>query len=124
MVGGCKYRDDAVPFYHKFNVLKLCDMDNHETAKYFYDSRQNLLSSTFSKFFKKKHLNIKKRPTRSSDNVNNLRIPRYRTDCLQRSIKYQSVKVWNEIPPEIQNSSRQTFEVNLKKHYLQSYNPQ
>ena len=38
-----------------------------------------------------------------------LHIPFYKTSRLQRCIKYQGVKIWNEIPIQIQNASYSVF---------------
>ena len=46
---------------------------------------------------------------RSSINSNNLYIPCFRSNRLQRSVKYQGVMVWNSIPLEIPNLSKFAF---------------
>ena len=38
-----------------------------------------------------------------------LYIPFYKTSPVQRCIKYQGVKIWNEIPIQIQNTSYSVF---------------
>ena len=47
---------------------------------------------------------IHKRSSRTSQMKNQLYIPRFRTNRLQRSIKCRGVKVWNDIPNEIKNN--------------------
>ena len=54
-------------------------------------------------------------PGRSSLNPNNSYTPGYRTGRQQKSITYQSVKLWNEIPPELQKLYPQLFKIKLKK---------
>ena len=54
------------------------------------------LPNSFTKYFKKVS-QIHLRLTSSSDN-NMLYLPRYRTNRLQRSLKYRGVKVWNDVP--------------------------
>ena len=49
----------------------------------------------------------------SSQKKNQLYIPRFRTNRLQRSVKYRGVKVWNDIPNEIKNNNSNFS--NLKK---------
>ena len=55
-------------------------------------------------------------------NKNNLYTPRYHTARLQKSIKYQGVKIWNKIPSEIQNASTKFFKKKFKNHLLQIQN--
>ena len=50
----------------------------------------------FDNYFDYVHA-IHKRSTRTSQMKNQLYIPRFRTNRLQRSIKYRGVKVWNDI---------------------------
>ena len=57
----------------------------------------------FDNYFDNVHA-IHKRSTRTSQMKNQLYIPRFRTNRLQRSIKYRGVKVWNDIPNEIKNN--------------------
>ena len=47
-----------------------------------------------------------------------LHISFYKTSRLQRCIKYQVVKLWNEIPIQIQNASSVFFNMNLKSSLL------
>ena len=54
------------------------------------------LPNSFIKYFKKVS-QIHSRVTRSSNN-NMLCLPRYRSNRLQRSLKYRGVKVWNGVP--------------------------
>ena len=79
----------------------------------------NTLPQSFSNFFTKVG-QVNTRPTRSS-NLNNLYIPCYKTNRIQRSIKYQGVKVWNSIPVEIQNLPKSRFKIKLKSHLMQAY---
>ena len=60
------------------------------------------LPQSFSDFYVKVS-EISRRTTRSSGNRHSLYIPCFNTHRLQRSIKYQGVKVWNSIPFKIQN---------------------
>ena len=47
-------------------------------------------------------------------------VPRFRTNRLQRSIKYRGIKVWNDIPNEIKNNNGNfsTFKRIHKKHLI------
>ena len=46
----------------------------------------------------------------------------FRTNKLQRSIRYQGVKIWNSIPSDIQKLLKRHFIRKLKSHLLQTYN--
>ena len=80
----------------------------------------NTLPQCFSNFFTKVGP-VNTPTTRSSSNPNNLYIPCYKTNRIQRSIKYQGVKVWNSIPVEIQNLPKSRFRIKLKSHLMQAY---
>ena len=64
---------------------------------------------------------ITNRSTRSSKNLNNLYIPKYRTNKLQSSLKYEGVKIWNDLPLKftknvIQTKVEITLPTILRKH--------
>ena len=50
-----------------------------------------------------------------------LHIPFYKSSQLQRCIKYQGVKMWNEIPIQIQNASFSVFKYDFKNYLLKPY---
>ena len=63
-------------------------------------------------------------PKRSSSTANNptLYIPLYKTTRLQKSIRYQGVKIWNKIPTSIKTKqSFQSFKVSYKNYLLNMY---
>ena len=63
---------------------------------------------------------IHARLTRSTEN-NLLYLPRYRSNRLQKSIKYRGVKVWNEIPSNFKYfSTYSSFVKHYKKHPVDS----
>ena len=90
MIGGCNYNDSATPLHLKFEVLKLAELYKLEVAKLIYVCIQNNSPYSLSVMFIKTS-QISARVTRSSINTNDLDIPRYRTNELQRSIRYQGV---------------------------------
>ena len=123
IIGGGTTRESPTPFYGQLKILKLIDLYKFEFAKLVHDFLYDKLpsSSVFSHLFQKS-LQISHRFTRSSSNKNKLHIPLYRTNRLQRSIRYQGVSVWNSIPMEIQNLPKHSFKVKLKEYLLQLYN--
>ena len=120
LIGGGNYLDRATPYYSKLNILKLPDLYKLEIAKFVHRFMHNTLPQSFSNFFAKVG-QVNTRTTRSSSNPNNLYIPCYKSNRIQRSIKYQGVKVWNSIPVEIQNLPNSRFKIKLKSHLMQAY---
>ena len=49
-----------------------------------------------------------------------LHIPLYKTSQSQRCIKYQGIKIWNEILIQIQNISYNVFKYEFKKYLLKT----
>ena len=114
-----KKSDRVTPYNSKLNILKLQDLYKHEVAKIvFRFSRDNLLPTLQHLFSKTSEISF--RNTRSSTNVYNLYIPRYTTTRLQKSIKYQGVKVWNKISPNLKKSNK-NFNRCYKKFLIDSY---
>ena len=122
IMGSGTTRESPTPFYGQLKILKLSDLYKFEIAKLVHDFLHDKLpsSSVFSHLFQKS-LQISHRFIRSSSNKNKLHIPLYRTNRLQRSIRYQGVSVWNSIPMEIQNLPKHSFKVKLKEYLLQLY---
>ena len=79
------------------------------------------LPNSFTKYFKKVS-QIHFRVTRSSDN-NMLYLPRYRSNRLQRSLKYRGVKIWNDVPSNLKKNcySIYNFDYVYKRYILNSY---
>ena len=78
-------------FCSKLNILKLPDLFKHETAKYrfFHDDLPTTLTELFVK-----NSNVTNRITRFANNREmTLYIPSYTSSKMQRSMKYQGVKI-------------------------------
>ena len=59
---------------------------------------------------------------RSTNEENDLLyIPRFRSNRLQNSTRYQGVKIWNSIPHSIRLLSPISFNVKLKNFFVESY---
>jgi len=95
----------------ELNVLKLPDLFRHEIAKLMYNILRNNHPPNFSNFLIKTN-RIHKRKTRLASNEYALYIPRYKTDKLQRSFKYQRVKMWNSILVSLQTLTFTGFKKN------------
>ena len=123
LVGGGAFQDRATPFYYKLNIPKLTDLYKIEISKLMYNivHRPRHLPNNFSKYFKKA-CKISQRSMRSTNEENDLLyIPRFRSNRLQNSIRYQGVKIWNSIPHSIRLLSPISFNVKLKNFFVESY---
>ena len=91
-----QWSSNSDPLFRKTKILKLEDFINLETSKLMFNLDRCKLPNSFTKYFKKVS-QIYSRVTRSSDN-NMLYLPRYQSNHLQRSLKHRGVKVWNNVP--------------------------
>jgi len=82
LIGGGTFYDNATPFYSKLNALKLSDLYKLKTGKLIHRFVQNSFPPSFTDYFKRSS-DISTRTTRSSTNLNNLCIPRYKTNRMQ-----------------------------------------
>ena len=101
-IGGGSYREHSTPYYSNLKILKLPDLLKLETAKLAFRHLQNNLPPLMSNLFIKTS-DISVRHTRSSDPSNSpsLYIPKHHSARLQRCIRYQEVKIWNDIASDI-----------------------
>ena len=121
LIGGGRLLDSPSPFYSKFRILKLFNLYNLEIGKLVHAHFSNKLPSPLSNYFALTS-QVSDRNTRLTQTKKKLLyIPRYSTNRLQRCIKYQRVKIWNDIPLDIQNSSSKLFKTKFKKHLIQNY---
>ena len=102
--------------YKSLNILQLLDLVKLELGLFVYCHFKNMLPTPFNNFFVKldEHHPVK---TRLQATCCNYWIPHYRTSKLQRSIKYQGVKIWNDIPDDIKSSSVRRFNQKLKLYF-------
>lgn len=102
----------ASSMYKQLNILKLLDIYNYEVATFMYKFSINETPNTFTNYFAKTDT-VHSTGTRQRS-AGNFCIPRFRTSKLQRSIKYQGVKIWHSISLEIQKSA--SFKIFSKKY--------
>lgn len=120
IVTGANYYDHATPSYIDLNLLKLPDLYQHEIAKLMFRQTNNNFPLTFSNFFIKT-TEVHYKTTRLALNKTSLRIPRYKTAKLQRSFKYQGVKIWNSIPESHKKLSFSKFKKCYKQDLISLY---
>ena len=113
--------DHATPFYSKLKIQKILELCMHKVAKLVFHHYHQRLPLLLSKLYIKTN-QVSQKCTRSSSTANTLHIPFYKTIRLQKSIRYQGVKIWNEIPTSIKTKqSFKRFKVSYKNYLLNKY---
>jgi len=101
----------------KLKILKLQDLFLLELATFMFKFKIKQLPSNFLNYFSQLKI-IHTKNTRSSQS-NNYFLLRYKTFKLQRSIKYQGVKLWNNIDNKLKVlTSINSFKKNTKLFYI------
>ena len=100
--------------------MTIHDAFKHEVAKFIHNCNKTLNPTPFLNYFKKTH-QVLIRHTRQSEDKDNLYIPKYRSNRLQRCIKYQAVKIWYNIPSEIKRHSFNAFKFRFKQYLLSQH---
>ena len=101
-MGGGKWNDKATPLYANLSILKQSDLVQLHKPTFIFNFKSNKLPSTFKKYFEVTS-NIHRKNTESSS-LDNLILPYYRTNKLQKSIKFRGPKVWNSTETSIKQS--------------------
>ena len=123
VISGAHYRGNALQLYKEYKVLQLDNLYAYETSKFVYCCLQKQVPTPFLNYFTKV-CETTQRTTRQSIDELRLHIPQYSTNRLQRSIKYQGVKVWSAIPKEIKSLKFKEFKVKFKEYLLSKYGHQ
>ena len=84
-------------FYKSEKIVPKNKILDLETAKFIFEYNNHQLPLTLKNFFQKINT-VHTQCTRSSIKPNQMYRPKYHTSRMQRSLKYISVKIWNEIP--------------------------
>ena len=110
--------------YNDSKILKLKDFVLLQNVLFVKDGISHSLPNTFSRYFKKvneTHSHFTRNNRNELLSQPSVRTIRYGID----SIKYKSIKAWNEIQrnasDDLQNLKRSTFKHNIKKHILNNY---
>ena len=114
-------QDSPKPFYSELKILKITDLYKLEIGKLVHAQFFNKLPYTLSNYLIESSNMSQKTPKNVWKGSKNFNIPKCSTAQLQRCIKYQGVKIWNEIFREIQNTSTITFKKRYKEHLLHYY---
>lgn len=111
------YRDKYAHTNYLFKslgLLKLYDINIYSSGIFVYKSLHNYSNAGLFNY----HVNDRY----TLGNSNNLEIPLLHSNQSQTSIRYHGVKVWNQIPPDIQNKpTTYSFKSSLKSFLLHKY---
>ena len=94
-------RSSFTPQFRNLNVLKIADRYT-EIAKLMHQYSKNMLPSCFSTFFSSLS-KIRDRQSRSKSK-NNLYLPKFSTCRCQRSLRFQGVKIWSSLNPDLKKT--------------------
>ena len=114
---GVHFRDSVNSYYSQLKILQIDDLCKFEVAKFVYGFLHNKTPNSFRKYFRKTN-DRSSQDTRQSSDGKNLNILRYRTNKLQRCIKYRGVRIWNCIPINIRAFSHKKFKYSYKNFLL------
>ena len=96
-------RTPSKPLFKKLNFLNIFEIVKLQLTELAYKHHSNQLPETFANYFRDIN-SIHNYETRSKTHKNYF-LPRENLNYGQFGAKYAAVKVWNETPPEIKNSS-------------------
>ena len=120
IVAGGQRHDHVTPFNHRLQILKLKYLYKCEVAKLMHkNSRKKLPNRLNCHFTPVKAIHT--RTTRLALFELNLYLPRYRTQKLQKSFKYQEAKIWNSVAYELKKLPFDQFKLKYKKYLLLNY---
>jgi len=107
IISGTHFHETVKLIYSTTKILPIEDIYKFEIAKLMYNWNKSKPPISFTDYFLKRE-QISNRTTRHS-NDNSLQIFRYRSNRLQRCIKFQGVKVWNSISISIKTLTINAF---------------
>ena len=106
-------------FYLNHRILKVQELYQLEIAKFMHSHSHGNLPACFTSFFVESRF-LHNYTTRFSSS-RNYNITNFRTNRGQRSIQFLGPKVWNQVPNEIRNVSKQTFKNEMKRLIFSRY---
>ena len=106
-------------YYLNHRILKVQELYQLEIAKFMHSHSHGNLPACFTSFFVESRF-LHNYTTRFSSS-RNYNITNFRTNRGQRSIQFLGPKVWNQVPNEIRNVSKQTFKNEMKRLIFSRY---
>ncbi len=117
-VSNSNYRCHSNPLFIKYNQLKVFDLCNLNTGAFMYNYCHNSLPSTFNNMFKTNANNHNYNTRNASD----FKYPKIRTELGRKSISYQGVNIWNDIPNQIKTcKNMKSFKHSYKEDLISKY---
>ena len=109
------FKDNSKPLFTKLSLLNFENLHKLEVAKFMYDVINNNLASTISNLFEKTKARHSYKTRQATQNQ--FALPVIYTECRKKSIFFNGIKIWNEIPLEIRSMKSKT----LFKKYLSNW---
>ena len=104
---------------NKYKQLKISDLCNHNIGIFMYKYCNNLLPSSFNNMFKTNADNH----DYNARNALNFEYPNNKLNFCDKSISYQGVKTWNNIPNHVKSSKNLiSFKTSFKQLIISDYN--
>ena len=116
IISKTKIRSRITPQYYKYEILKLKDLYNFETAKLVYQFTHSKLPLNFKNYFA--YLSDVSSYSTCHTSSNDMFLPRFMSSKTLHSIKYIGAKIWNNIPSDLKNASYSKFKEFLKSFSL------
>ena len=118
-VNNSEYRSHSNPLFIKYNQLKISDLCNHNIGIFMYKYCNNLLPPSFNNMFKTNTENH----DYNTRNAFNFEYPNNKLNFCDKSICYQGVKTWNNIPNHVKSSKNlNSFKASYKQLIISDYN--
>ena len=99
-ISNSNFRSHSNPLFINYNQLKVFDLCNLNIGSFMYNYCNNLLPSAFNNLFNTND----DYHTYNTRNASDFKYPKIRTELGRKSISYQGVKIWNDIPNHIKKS--------------------
>ena len=113
------FKESSKPLFTKLGILNFENIHKLEAAKFMYDISINSLASPISGFFQKTKTRHNYKTRQATKNE--FSFPLVNTECRKKSIAFNGIKIWNEIPLEIRSmSNKALFKRNLFQWLLQN----
>ena len=117
-ISNSEFRSPSNPLFIKYNNLKVTDLCNLNIGTFMFKYRNNLLPPSFDNMFTINADNHHYDTRHASD----FEFPKNKLDFGNRSICYQGVKTWNNIPTHVKNcTSLKSFKVSYKETLILNY---
>lgn len=116
IITSSQYRAETNPLYKKLNFLKLSSIYSFQINIFLFKFIKGMLPEIFDNLFER-NMVVSVRNTRHKYK---LRVPIYRLNISQNTIRFQGVKEWNSVGDNIDHyCSLHTFKKRLKQYFIE-----